>query len=136
VTGPARPRPPAGLGRAGRKLFSGLVAKFVFAPRELAIVELAARTADDIADLEAALARDGMVVVGSKGQPRLNGVAVELRMARLALAKLLGDLRLPDEDEGAGSKPMSMAQLRGQRAANTRWAADARRKARRRGSTS
>jgi hypothetical protein len=127
----SKPRTPAGLGKSGKALWVALVGKYEFAPRELALVELSVRTADNIADLEAALAAGGMVVVGSKGQPRLNGVAQELRMARLALAKLLGDLRLPDEDEGVGEQPMTMRQRRAQHAAQTRWAPHNRKKARR-----
>ncbi len=91
----------------------------MYAPRELALLALAARQADDVAALEVALAAGGVIVAGSKGQARLNGVVTELRQGRIALAKLLGDLALPGEDDGVARTAKSE---RAQRAANTRWA--------------
>jgi hypothetical protein len=57
------------------------------------------------------------MVAGAAGQPRLNMAVVELRQARVALARLLGDVKLPD-DEGT---PATVASARGRRAAAARW---------------
>jgi hypothetical protein len=70
-----------------------------------------------VAALEAAVKRDGMTVLGSAGQSRLNPAVTELRQARLALARLLGELSLPDEED----KRRSAASRRGQRAVRSRW---------------
>lgn len=123
------PKAPAGLGRAGRALWRRLTGRYEFTVGELLIVEQAARQADLVADLEAALERDGLVVLGSQGQPRLNAVATELRQSRLALGRLLGDLRLPTEDD----RPMSAASLRARHAALARWAPTAQLREARRG---
>lgn len=112
------PEVPEGLGAAGTALWCGLTDVYVFAPREVAVLTLACRQADDVAALEAALAEDGPVVVGSRGQPRLSAVVTELRQGRVALARLLGDLALPGEDDQV---PRTAASERASRAAQVRW---------------
>jgi hypothetical protein len=113
-----KPRPPRGLGAAGRALWRRLTVEFDFDARELLVLEAAARQADDVALLEALLADEGPVTVGSKGQPRLSAVVMEVRQGRLALLKLLDGLRIPGEDEEAGR---SAASERASRAATSRW---------------
>lgn len=81
---------------------------------ELAIIDIASHQADDVAQLEGLLAEQGATVMGSTGQERLSPVFAELRQSRLALAKMLGELRLPDQG------PMSKNPVK-QRAANRRW---------------
>lgn len=108
------PRCPPGLGPAGKKLWKALTADFAFQAGELVVLEAAARQADDIATLETGL-RDGFTVAGSKGQPRLSAAVTEVRQGRLALARLLAELRLPSEGEHAGKNPVKA------RAADTRW---------------
>jgi len=132
-------KPPAGLGAAGKALWQRLTAppspgkSLVFTSAEILTLELAARTADDVAALEKLLAVDGLVVTGSKGQRRLSPVAAELRLQRAALARLVGLLALPDADEVVGK---SAAQRKAQRAADARWAKSAQaREGRRRGQT-
>jgi hypothetical protein len=56
-------------------------------------------------------------VPGSAGQLVMNPAIAEARQARQAVAKLLGALQLPDEEE----EPRSEAGRRGQRAARARW---------------
>jgi|GEM_PF-3987396 len=86
--------------------------------RERAILDLAARQADDLARLEADIAKRGTVVPGSRaGSQVLNPSLAEARQARLALGKLLAQLELP---EPAGAR--SEAARRAQRAAEARWA--------------
>lgn len=113
----SKPRAPAGLAAAGRVLWGRLVGEYEFSVGELMTVEQAARQADAVADLEAAVARDGVMVLGAAGQRRLNGAVTELRQARLALGRLLGALALPDDED----RPMTAASLRAQKAAQTRW---------------
>lgn len=131
---PKRVPAPKGLQAAGRALWGAIVGdlppNWELDERELAVLALACRQADDIARLEAVLERDGVVVPGSTGQPRLSAVLGELRQSRLACSKLLGDLNLPDED----GKSSSMSSQRAARAAHSRWDRVAARKAAPRGS--
>lgn len=114
------PRLPAKLDAAGRRLWKSLLEEYNFSPNELVILEAAARQADDVATLEAGL-RDGFVVKGSKGQPRLSAAVTEVRQGRLALARLVAELRLPADGAEVGKNPTKA------RAASTRWAARDRR---------
>ncbi len=111
--------PPRGLGAAGRHLWRCITAGFEFDEHELVALLLAARQLDDVARLEELLDRDGLVVPGSAGQPRINGVVSELRLSRLAAARLLAGLALPGEEEGTAATP---AARRARRAAQARWA--------------
>lgn len=86
-----------------------------FDERDLAILDLARAARNDIADLEALLLEQGLTVAGSTGQSRLNPVVAELRLQRGTLARMLADLRLPDE---SGQVQKS---VRHQRAARARW---------------
>ena len=110
-------RIPTGLGKAGKALWRQITNEWELDPRELALLTAACRQTDDVALLEVALAKDGLITVGSMGQPRLNAVITELRQSRLAAAKLLVDLRLPSED----AAPMTAAQQRASKAARRRW---------------
>lgn len=87
--------------------------------RESALLDLARRMADDIDRLETVLTEQVSVIKGSTGQDRLNPVFGELRQQRLALAKVLGEVRLPDEGLVGGAVPNAKKS----RAAATRWRA-------------
>jgi hypothetical protein len=116
---PAIPRPSASLGAAGKALHVSICKAFdLEAGAELKLLELACCQADDIALLERAIKADGVTVTGSTGQSRLNPALAEVRQGRLALAKILGTLALPDEDD----VPRTASSRRAQMAANTRWA--------------
>lgn len=117
----SRPRAPVGLGAAGRRLWRAVTSDYELQPWELDSLTLACRQLDDVASLEALLAEQGLVVPGSKGQPRLSAVVSELRQARLAAARLLAEVGLPLDDEG---RPATPAARRAQRAAQARWATD------------
>jgi hypothetical protein len=125
VSAPGRPKAPAGLAVAGKRLWSALTADYEFGPAELATLELACRQADDVALLEQVVAADGVVTTGSKGQVRAHPALGELRLSRQALARLLGLLALPGEDDDT---PRTAAGRRGQKAARARWDRQARRR--------
>lgn len=126
------PRAPAGLKAAGRRVWTsilgGIAEGYELDERELLVLEVAARQADQNRALEDALAEAGVVVRGSAGQPRLNAVATELRQGRIALDKLLGSIGLPDEDAG---ERLTERGRRAKHAADSRWAAHRQREARR-----
>jgi hypothetical protein len=127
------PAHPSGLRAAGKSLWtavwSELPATFEFDGRELAILGSACVQADTIAALERAIRRDGVTIAGSKGQRRLHPAIVEARQGRLALARLLGELQIPDVD----ARPMSSASQRAAKAARSRWAPTAELREARRG---
>jgi hypothetical protein len=112
-----------------RSVTAGLPDDWELDERELAVLTLAARQADDVAALERALKRDGVTVAGSAGQLRVNPLVPEVRQARLATGRLLGQLSLPDEQ----AQPRTDAGRRGQKAAQARWAREADKRERRRG---
>ena len=91
-------RPPGGLKPAGRALWRSVAGEYSLRPDELAVLREACRTADVIAQFEAALAGAPLLVAGSMGQPVLHPGVAELRMQRGVLASLLKQLRLPDVD--------------------------------------
>lgn len=118
---PRRPRIPAKLGAAGRTVWQRILADlgedWELDARELLILESACRQADLNRRLEDAIAKDGVRVMGSQGQPRMNQMATELRQGRVAFEKLLASLALPG-DEG---NPTTASQKRAQTAALARW---------------
>jgi len=114
-------RAPARLGPAGKALWRQIRAAVPeyseLDERELAILRAACGQADDLAALEAAIAKQGVVAIGSQGQPRLNALVTEARRGRLAVARLLGELDL----SAADAEPRTARSRRAQRAAQTRW---------------
>ncbi len=100
-----------------RSVVKGLPEGFEFDERELAILGLAGRQADDVAALEGIMKRDSRMVAGSKGQPRLHPAVVEVRQGRLAISRMLGELELPDAEE----QPRSATSRRAGRAARARY---------------
>lgn len=118
-----KPKSPARLGPAGRALWRRFVEHYEFGGHELLVLEAAARQADDVANLEALIADDGLTVAGSAGQRRLHPGLAEVRAGRLAVGKLLAQLSLPEDAQPIRSE----ASTRAQRAAEVRWAAERKR---------
>lgn len=118
-----RPAMPRSLGTAGKRCWKALLEDmpegWELTAREMEMLRNACRQADLVADLEAALKSDGLVVAGAAGQLRLNAVATELRQSRIAVARLLGEIEIPN---AAGEEPVNAASQRGTRAARARWA--------------
>lgn len=117
---PRKPPAPADLTAEGRALWRAVVATYELRADELPLLAEMARTVDDLALMRAALAETGAVVEGSKGQPRPNPLLGEMRGSRLVLARLAGQLGLPDEDAATSKTP---AQRRASKAARARWGA-------------
>jgi hypothetical protein len=80
--------------------------------REEALLDLAARQADDVARLEADVRDRGTTVLGSTRQPVLNPSISESRQGRLALAKILGAISLPDSEREAVGRARAAAEER------------------------
>jgi uncharacterized protein with von Willebrand factor type A (vWA) domain len=108
-------KPPAGLGKAGKRVWGSILREFQLDARELLVLEQAGAQADAVEALELEIASAGLVSRGSRGQPRLSPTVSELRQARLSVAKLLRDLALPDRDGGTATT------RRARKAAEARW---------------
>ena len=85
-------------------------------PREEEYLDQACRLADTVEALDAAVAAEGVTVVGSQGQPRLHPGIAEARLARLAMARLLGNIELPSDEPAPTAK-----QAQARAAARARW---------------
>lgn len=107
-------------GPSGTALFDAVSGSFDLAGHEVVLLRSACALADTIADLEASLSRDGLVVSGSAGQPRLNGAVGELRQNRLALSRLIADLSLPIDAAGEDVVLRSPASRQASKAARAR----------------
>lgn len=109
---------PAGLKARGRRFWDDIVAVYELAPHERELVAELARLLDEADQLRRAVQHDGTTVLGSKDQVRLHPALGELRATRLAFARILAQLGLPDEDDQAMK---SGHQLRGVTGARARW---------------
>ena len=107
------------LGKQGTALHAAVTAKYELNPDELELVAMAARSADDLAKLEAELVNAPVMVPGSMGQERVNPLFAEVRATRALIGQLLGRLKLPDEDAGAARSESNTNRAR--KAAGTRW---------------
>ena len=77
-------------------MWSSVTNEYALEQHELLLLEQACRTASLVEQLQETLDADGPVL-GAKVHP----VVIELRMQRLALARLLVALRVPTSDEDA-----------------------------------
>ncbi|WP_295646107.1 hypothetical protein [uncultured Corynebacterium sp.] len=114
--------PPEGLGDAGLGLWNSITATFNFTdePGKLALLERAARVADQIDKLEREVAVVPMTAKGSMGQLVIHPFIAEVRAQTTVLNSLLKSLGLPetDEEKVARSERRSRA---GRAGANARW---------------
>lgn len=101
------PRPVDRLGKHGGRLWKALtgphpddasVALYVFRPDELAVLEGACHQTDRAAALLAEVKAAGStMVVGSQGQPVIDGRLTEARLLEVAARQALAQLKLPDQ---------------------------------------
>ena len=89
---------PANLGDKALTLWKGTTERYDLRPDELRVLEDACRQVDLVDRLEAALVDGELIVRGSQGQPVANPLVQEIRQHRATLQRLLGSLKLPDED--------------------------------------
>lgn len=114
-------RPPAGLGKAGRALWRDVAHGLQLRSDERAILATAARTADQIAALEATVAVSEPMIPGSKGQEVLHPAIPELRLQRQLLATLLARIDVPESEGIGGAWDGLSAAQRARQAARARW---------------
>ena len=113
----SKSKPPASLDTAGKALWSDVTSKYDLRVDELSVLEHACKTADMIATLDKAWDDLGkpFITRGSMGQDVIHPLIGERRAQQSQMAKLLGQLKLPDEP--GGEKPNQHRS-----AAQSRWA--------------
>lgn len=115
-------RAPKGLQAPGKALWKAITTDWDLDDREVEILNLACRQADALDELEARVRCDGITVPGAAGQTRIHPAVIEARQARVAMARLLGQLSLPAAD----GRKLTSAGERAQRAAWARWGTETR----------
>ena len=115
-------KPPATLGREGKKLWRSLTDGIEYRPDELAILESACSMADLIREYEVAVRDEPLTVRGSAGQEVLHPIRAEIRALRMSQAQLLGRLDVPEADDEGVEEPVRMTrQQAAKKAAAVRW---------------
>lgn len=84
--------------------------------REVVLLGILERQSRHVEQLELALAGMPYVVATAKGEPKLNPVVAELRLAYAAMSRTAEAIRLPNVDGESDGKS-----VRHQRAARRRW---------------
>jgi hypothetical protein len=96
-------KPPSGTRASGRRLWASIVTVYELEEHELALLREAVRTVDTLDRLDAVVRADGGMIDTPSGVKVHPGL-VEARQLRIALARLLAALRLPDGEVGAESQ--------------------------------
>jgi hypothetical protein len=102
------------------RLWREIVALYELNPVELHLLGQAARQADLVDRLQAALEGAPLVVKGSMGQPAASPLVSEVRQHRTVLAQMLQRLRLQDSAGGSGARS-ARASDAARRSARARW---------------
>jgi hypothetical protein len=113
---------PYPFGRAGQSVWNHLTGEIEWAEHELLVVEQICRLYDTQAILASEAVKQPILIDGSTGQPRLCPLWPELRHVRLAIAALVKQLRLDEEEEAAPARGANaMTTQRAQDMARARW---------------
>lgn len=112
---------PAGLEAKGKVLWSGITKKYDLRIDELRLLEDACFEADLIEKLKADLEGDDFLIEGSMGQQVANPLVQEVRQHRTVLARLLGQLKLPDDVSAASGDASGDRSASARDAAYARW---------------
>jgi hypothetical protein len=108
---------PSNLGAKSKRLWTTITSSYELRADELRILEDACREVDIVERLETEFRDAPTMVRGSMGQEVASPLLQELRQHRAVVARLLGQLKLPDED-GRQQESVSNA---ARKAANARW---------------
>lgn len=109
-------RPPAGIGKAGAKVWKAITSTYELRADELVTLEDVCAATDMIDELEREWRDDGspMTTSGSMGQKVIHPLIGELRAQRAARNALWRQLKLPDDvsDAEGSNQQRSAAQSR------------------------
>ena len=112
---PKPPTPPKGTGPGGARLWRDVLGKYELEQHELALLTEEVRTVDQLDELHAIAAREGLVVTGPHGS-KAHPAVTAAQQLRITLARIVAALRLPagDEDEaGRDRRPQRRVGVRG-----------------------
>jgi hypothetical protein len=110
--------PPGDLRARGQAFWRAVDAGWVLNLDERELLVEVCHTLDTVEALQLVLDRDGVLTTGSTGQTRVHPAVGELRASRVVLARLLGQVGLPDSTNTAMP---SATTARARRAARARW---------------
>lgn len=98
---PNIPKPPTGLKRSGRALWTAVLTDYELDEHETATLLQACRITDHCDALQRLLEAEGIMSESSQGV-RVHPALVELRQQGIALARLMAALRIPagESDDG------------------------------------
>jgi hypothetical protein len=103
---------------AGKALWKAQLSEFrANSPAELALLEQACKTIDELAQMDADLADMGYIVSGSANQPRINPLLGAIAQHRKLLDQLIVALGVPLPSELVGRRRSATAKQN----ADTRW---------------
>jgi phage terminase small subunit len=91
------PAPPEGLSERSAAFWSTITEDYELAPHHFQLLRSACQIMDRLDAVAASIAEAGLMVTGSKGQPRPNPLLSEERNLRIALARILRELDLEGE---------------------------------------
>ena len=112
-------RRPPGLRARGARFWRTVTSAYELGVDELELLEEVCRLLDQLDALRAAVDADGLIVEGSKHQPRVHPAVPQANATRATLRHLVGALGLPDPD---GDQVPTATTVRARKAAQTRWA--------------
>ncbi|WP_062311537.1 hypothetical protein [Demequina rhizosphaerae] len=110
------PKAPRGLARRGRAYWRSVLGSYELTDSETLVLEEACRVLDRLDMLDDAIRNTGAMVTGSQGQPVTNGLLTEARGQQLVLARLVGVLALPDDEDGSSVPTLTAASARAREA--------------------
>jgi hypothetical protein len=93
------------LDAAGRRLWREVLAGYVLAPHEVALLVELCRVADRLDRLAVALSVEPLTVPGSMGQPKIHPLYAEARAQAATLAHLAKAMRIPIVEEAEPRTP-------------------------------
>jgi hypothetical protein len=108
------PRPPAGAGPTGRRLWRAILADYELDAHELVLLGALARQADRLDELEKLIADQGLLTYGH-GTTKVNPLVPEARNTAIGIARIAAALRLPVGDTDDISAPAARARRTGPR---------------------
>jgi hypothetical protein len=111
------PRPPEGLGSAGRSFWRKIWAVYDLAPGEVALLARGCRVLDTLARIDRELAAGELTVKGHAGQPRANPLLAAGAEQARTLETLVRGMCLPAPWEETGTRRSPQQQA----AAVERW---------------
>lgn len=111
------PQPPAGLGDEASQFWSDITSGYKLRPDELLVLRSVCREIDLLEEMESYQDHSSLISTGSQGQDVAAPMVGELRQHRALVARLVAQLKLPDETGRAADSTSAAAR----NAANARW---------------